>query len=198
MAVRTHERVGIIGRMATPLGLLTLGILVIGGILASRLAIETKLVGGMLVGLALLSLTAFLTLQKGGVAGVANHSPFSAIAEMNLTANDIRTIYQAKLNNGELIEASTILLGDKVLRWDKRLEKLRMLGLAHGAFSQGGRMRLTGEGRALARLIKDFSAPLGEEHWYERKTSVSVLLSPPLSPPTRHERAGPITSGKPK
>jgi hypothetical protein len=199
MAVRRDERVGILGRVTTPLGLLTLGIFVIGGILASRLAIEselTVLIGGMLVGLALLSFTAFQTLQKSGVAGVANHSPFFAIAEMNLTANDIRTIYQAKLNNGELIEASTVLLGDKVLRWDKRLEKLGTLGLAHGPFSQGGRMRLTSEGRAVARLIKDFSAALGEEHWCERKTS--VLLSPPLTPPTRHERAGPIATGKPK
>ena len=193
MAVRKHERMGVIGRVTTPLGLLTLGILV-AGILVSQLGIETGLtvlIGGMLVGLALLfELTAFQTLQK---SGVANHSPSSAISEMNLTANDIRTIYQAKLNNGELIEASTILLGDRVLRWEKKQKKLRMLGLAHGSFSQGGRMRLTSEGRAVARLIKDFSAALGEEHWCERKTS--VLLSLPLTPPTVHERAGPIASG---
>ena len=161
--VKNHERIGIIGRVITPLGVFTLGILVIEGILASQRATETELtvlIAGMLVGLALLfALTAFRTLQKNDVA---NYSPSAAIAEMNLTANDIRTIYQAKLNNGELIEASTILLGDRVLRWDKRLEKLRKLGLAHGPFSQGGWMRLTSEGRALARLIDDFSAPLVE------------------------------------
>jgi hypothetical protein len=163
--VKNHERIGIIGRVITPLGFLTLGILVIEGILASQRAIETELtvlIAGMLVGLALLfALTAFRKFQVT-LIGVANYSPSATIAGMNLTANDIRTIYQAKLNNGELIEASTILLGDKVLRWDKRLEKLRKLGLAHGPFSQGGWMRLTSEGRALARLINDFSAPLIE------------------------------------
>jgi hypothetical protein len=159
-----HGRMGIIGRVTTPLGFFTLGILVIEGILASQRAIETELtvlIAGVLVGLALLfALTAFRKFQDT-LIGVANRSPSVAIAEMKLTANDIRTICQAK-PNGELIEVLTILLGNKVLRWDKRLEKLRTLGLAHGPFSQGGCMRLTSEGRTLARLIKDFSTPLLE------------------------------------
>lgn len=168
----TTDRSGIIERVTTPLGFFTLGILAIEGILAS-LSLRatgtdlTILIVGMLIGFALLCAMVFVLAtsrqSRSALLGVTDYSPSNAIASMNLTENDIRVILFTYTNRSwayhDSCSSSMMLLGDRPLPVDERLQKLEKLGLVR---RHDGGHSLTEEGSALGSLIGQFSRAILE------------------------------------
>jgi hypothetical protein len=160
------DRLGIIGRVTTPLAFFTLGILIIEVILGlqsvSVTGIDrTILIVGMLIGFGMLCTMVFVLARQSRYAFTSS-SPATAIAQMHLTANDIRTIYVAHHQHGRVHEVKTsAILVDNQLPWRKRIQKLKRLGLVDSSFepdhSDTGLIFLSEEGNNLALLIARFA-----------------------------------------